>query len=72
MIYQVRANIYFDKQDEAKDFFHDCELAFPKGIAVNPGSDNGEYSIIELIENHHDEDPNAPCSLIEIATNEPY
>jgi len=71
MIYQVRANLFFDEQDEARDFYHDCELALPKGISVNPGTDYSEVSVIELIENHHDEDPHAPCHLLASETTEP-
>lgn len=69
MIYQVRANLYFDEMDEAADFYHDCELAFAKAIAVNPESIEEEPSEIESIENHHDESPNAPCSRLAFTTN---
>ena len=71
MIYQVRATLFFDIEDEAIDFYHDCEVAFPKGISVNSDTEAAEFSIIELIENHHDEDPNAPCSRIASRTSEP-
>ena len=64
MLYQVRANLFFDEEDEARDFYHDCQLAFHKAIAVNPDTTNRENSEIELIENHHDEDPNSPCLLL--------
>jgi len=71
MIYQVRANLFFDKHDEAVDFYHDCEVAFPKSIIVNPNSENSEFATIELIENHHDDNPNSPCFIEITATNEP-
>lgn len=71
MIYQVRANLYFNSHDEAADFYHDCELAFPKSIIVNPDSENSEYALIELIDNRHDEDPNAPCDVEIMASNQP-
>lgn len=64
MIYQVRANLYFVKPDEARDFYHDCVLAFAKSTIVNPDSVNTEHSTLEQIENHHDEDPNGPCWLM--------
>lgn len=63
MIYQVRANLYFSEQDEAKDFYHDCDVAFPKATSVNPDTEHAEFSVIELIENHHDESPHTPCLL---------
>lgn len=71
MFYQVRANLYFDEEDEAKDFYHDCELAYLKSIICNPGTEAAEYSIIELIENHHDDDPNGPCHVIRSLTELP-
>lgn len=64
MIYQVRANILFTDQDEARDFFHDCELALDKGTTLNPDSENIEISIVELIANNHDQDPNEPCEIL--------
>lgn len=71
MIYQVRANLYFDEHDEAADFFHDCQVAHAKSIPVNPNSENAEFATIELIENHHDEEPNAECYLELFITNQP-
>jgi len=63
MIYQVKANLFFDSQDEGRDFYHDCERAFAKSTPVNPDTPDREDCIIELIENHHDENPNSPCFL---------
>lgn len=71
MIYQVRANLYFTNHDEAVDFYHDCELAYPKSTIVNPNTPEAEFGTIELIFHHHDEEPNAPCALEVMATNEP-
>jgi len=71
MIYQVRASLYFDEEDEARDFYHDCENAYVKSIICNPNTEASEYSIIELIENHHDEDPNGPCNLLSSETSQP-
>ena len=71
MIYQVRANLYFDKEDEARDFYHDCELAYLKSTICNPDTQAAEYGIIQLMENHHDQDPNEPCTLIETQSNQP-
>lgn len=71
MIYEVRAKFLFDKPDEARDFYHDCEVAFPKTTSVNPSQENTEFSAAELIENHHDEAPTAPCHIILQVTNQP-
>lgn len=71
MIYQVRANLFFDIEDEARDFYHDCELAYLKSTICNPDTESAEYGVIELIENHHDDDPNKPCAHIDYETNQP-
>lgn len=71
MFYQVRANIYFIIQDEATDFYHDCELALLKGGIINPDSQNLEFSTIELINNNHDQEPNQPCEVIASKDNHP-
>lgn len=65
MIYQVRANILFTEEDEARDFYHDCELALAKGTSINPAAENREISLIQLINNNHDQNPNQPCSLVD-------
>lgn len=70
MIYQVNATLFFREEDEAKDFYHDCEKALPKAMTVNPDGENSEASIIELIDNHHDESPNASCFVREVKTSE--
>lgn len=64
MIYEVRADLFFDSEDEARDFYHDCELALAKSHNVNQDQSNMEYSIAELINNRHDEHPGYPCSVI--------
>lgn len=71
MLYQVRANLYFEEEDEATDFYHDCQLAFAKSTLVNPDSENEEASTIELIQNHHDEDPNGACNSVTYRDNHP-
>lgn len=71
MFYQVRANLLFTSEDEAKDFYHDCELALPKAGAINPLQENAEFSLIELIANNHDEAPTKLCTLIKSADNAP-
>jgi len=71
MFYEVRANLYFSEEDEAKDFYHDCELALAKSGIINPNQPNIEWGIIQLIINNHDQDPNQSCELIALADNKP-
>ncbi|MBA7589329.1 hypothetical protein ES708_31411 [subsurface metagenome] len=67
MIYEVQAKILFDKEDEARDFYHDCETALPKGTNINPNQENEETSAILLLENNHSQDPIQPCRIISSA-----
>lgn len=71
MFYEVRANLYFSSQDEADDFYHDCEVALPKATVVNPGTPEQECSTIELLFCRHDEHPLLPCSVLEKADDCP-
>lgn len=64
MIYQVRANLYFKQEAHARSFEKYCRAIFPQATSINPASVNSELSIVELIENHHDESPTAPCLLL--------
>lgn len=61
MIYEVRANLYFDKKDEAVDFAHDCQTAMAKAVVIHPDEPNQEGSSVELIMCYHDETPTKPC-----------
>ena len=63
MIYEVRAIMFFDEQDQARDFFHDCEIALEKAVVVNPGQPNQQCSEADFIECRHDDHPPEPCTL---------
>lgn len=63
MIYEVRATMFFNQEDEADDFFHDCEVALPKATVVNPGQPSQECSTADLIKCRHDDHPPEPCTL---------
>jgi len=71
MFYEVRATMYFTKEDEARDFYYDCEMALPKASVINPDTPTAQHSRAELIENHHDSEPTNPCLLLEFITNGP-
>lgn len=67
MFYRVTANLHFTIQDEANDFYHDCELALAKAQTINPGQLNQETGAIILQKCYHDENPNQPCEVISTA-----
>lgn len=71
MIYEVTARFYFDEEDEAVDFFHDCELTLPKATIINPGQENEQPSYADLIICRHDTHPPEPCDLNQHIDNSP-
>lgn len=64
MIYEVRARLLFKEEDEARDFYHDCEMAYPKSTTIHLDDANEEISFAELLENHHEDEPNQPCKIL--------
>lgn len=71
MIYQLRANLYFSDPDAIYDILDKINDHFDDATAVNPDSENAEFSVVEVILNHHDEDPNASCDLVTSRSNQP-
>lgn len=71
MIYQIRANLFFNTLDIPNDLKQQLLNIWQHAQVINPLTENEEASIIEVIENHHDEHPTAPCSLLFIKTNSP-
>lgn len=71
MIYQIRANLYFLDYDAIVDIKDKILDHFPNATVIKPNSDSEEFSILEIIENHHDENPNSQCSLIFQMYNQP-
>jgi len=63
MIIQVTATMFFDQEDEARDFFHDCLTALPKATVINPGQPDQQCSYADFIGCRHDEHPHEPCTL---------
>lgn len=64
MFYRVSASISFKSLDEARDYYHDCEKALPKGNTINLAEINEERGYIALQECHHDIDPRGECDLV--------
>lgn len=71
MIYEVRAVMFFDSENEARDFFHDCEIALPKATVVKPGQPDQQYSWADRLYCGHDKTPPTPCSLLDHIDNQP-
>lgn len=65
MFYRVYAILNFTEEDEAADFYHDCEVAILKSQTINPGQPDAEQGYISLQHCYHDEHPGQPCDVIE-------
>jgi len=64
MIYEVTLRYFFKDKLDAEDFFNSCEKGFDSTISINEDDINPEYSGLDLIENRHDEEPQAGCRRI--------
>jgi hypothetical protein len=71
MIYQVRVNFYLANEGFARGLYNHCLGVFPLATSIRPNEINAEFSVVELIENHHDESPTSSCFLLEGITTGP-
>lgn len=71
MFYQVRATMFFVKEDDALKFYQACQSAQRKAGVVNPKKENQEASHFQYNLCYHDENPHEPCELIGYETNAP-
>lgn len=71
MIYQIRANLYFDDTGPPADIVDKILDHWGQTTIINPDTDTIEFSSYEIIENHHDQDPNDPCAQIDYKDNQP-
>lgn len=62
MFYQLRANLFFTDRDPINDIIEEIQHRWDKAQVVNPGTEAQECSEVEIVENHHDADPNEPCA----------
>ena len=61
MLYELRVTLFFYDRDAIDDIVDKILDHFDDSAIINPNSENEELSTFEINENHHDEDPNAPC-----------
>jgi hypothetical protein len=64
MLYQIRANLYFSNEAPTRAIREALQKLWSQALVVNAGQPHAEPSEIEVIENHHDTDPAAPCVLL--------
>lgn len=67
MIYRVDATLYFLFEDEATDFFHDCDNALPKAVTINQDLPNEAHSWARQQRCTHDQAETGPCDVIDYA-----
>lgn len=71
MIYELRVDLFFHDREAIDDIVDKILDHFDDSAVVNPYSDNQEVSTFDIIENHHDEDPNASCQVLAHYDNQP-
>lgn len=64
MLYELRINCFCENQSDFDDVLDKLDDLKPDMKVINPGTEAQECSVIDLIENHHDEDPHIPCREI--------
>lgn len=64
MLYELRTRIFCQTQSDFDDVIDKLDGLKPDMKVINPGQPNQECSVIEIIENRHDESPHAPCNEI--------
>ena len=61
MLYELRIDIFVDKEDDLHDVLDKLNDLKPDMKVIKPGEPDQECSTIDVIENHHDETPPQPC-----------
>lgn len=64
MFDRVTADLFFTEEDEANDFYHDCQLAILKSQTINPNQPDQERGEITLHHCTHDEPHINTCTLL--------
>ncbi|MBA7676164.1 hypothetical protein ES703_84405 [subsurface metagenome] len=64
MFYELRIDCFFADQDSLNDILEELERRKPDMKVIHPGELNQEWSVIDVIKNHHDINPNQPCEEI--------
>lgn len=69
MIYEVRANVFFENISDAEDLVKHIASKLDDAVVVHPDEDNQQGCSIELIKCYHDETPTSPCEVVGITTS---
>lgn len=68
MLYELRCTLFFATLDPIKDIRDKINDHWGDAQVINPDLPSREDSIVELLENHHDEDPTSPCTLLKMVS----
>lgn len=71
MFHQVRINAFFDNYGVALGLVQHAMGLTDNMKVINPGEPHQECSVIDYIENHHDEPPPHPCTELSHWDNSP-
>lgn len=61
MFYELRVNVFVEHLGDLDDVLDKMDDLKDDMKVVNPGTEQQECSVIDVIENHHDEPPPHPC-----------
>ncbi len=64
MPFRVQCNMIFLSEDEARDTYHDLELALTRAVTLNPFLTIRQTSTIEWHECSHVDDTTTPCTIL--------
>lgn len=64
MIYELRIDCLFNDYDPLNDILQEIDNHKLQMTVINPHTDYQEASSLDVIENHHDENPHSDCHLV--------
>ena len=64
MLFEIRATLYFDTLTIPEEIKQALLKVWAHAKVVNPCSENQECSVINVLQNHHDDNPHEPCILL--------
>jgi len=64
MLYRIRADLSFEKQEDAEIIFDQIHLAMPKATSLSKEFNMESSGYIDIHKCYHDENPAKPCEPI--------
>jgi len=65
MLYRVKLDLAFDKEDIGQAVFDKAKAVLSKAVKTAKSGEEGEISFIEIHKCYHDEELPKPCEIME-------